>query len=73
MSPNASTHPAAPLAMTRCECVQLSFATLAARILTRGEDVDEALEATGCGSLCTACVPDLRKYLGALAPRERAA
>lgn len=73
MNAHACAHAAdAPRAMTRCECMELSFEALAARMLTRGESVAQALDATGCGSLCTACVPDLRVFLTRVV-REQAA
>jgi bacterioferritin-associated ferredoxin len=58
--------------MTRCECLELSFESLEKRILA-GETPEQAVEATGCGSLCTACIPDLREFLARNAPREAAA
>ncbi len=49
-------------AMTRCECADVSFAEMAARI-DEGEHLDAAARATGCGQTCTACWPDLERYL----------
>jgi len=69
----ASCKPAAPRAMTKCECLEVSFETLTARILRTGETVDQLMSATGCGSLCTACVPDLRAHLERVAGRDKAA
>lgn len=51
-----------PRAMTRCECADVSFAEMAARI-DEGEHLDEAARATGCGQTCTACWPDLERFL----------
>jgi bacterioferritin-associated ferredoxin len=61
-------------AMTKCECLEVSFDLLAARMERTGESVDEMMNATGCGSLCTACVPDLKAHLArAVASKDRAA
>jgi bacterioferritin-associated ferredoxin len=49
--------------MTKCECLDLSFEMLTARMLRTGESPDQVMDATGCGTLCTACVPDLRAHL----------
>ena len=51
-----------PSAMTRCECAELSFDEVARRLLD-GASLEEVLERTGCGRLCTACLPDLRAHL----------
>ena len=49
--------------MTRCECAEVSFASIARRMEEQGLTLDEACERTGCGSICTACLPDLRAQL----------
>jgi bacterioferritin-associated ferredoxin len=51
-------------AMTACECTGRSFAEVEARMRRDGLSAREAEGLTGCGSLCTACLPDLRSYLG---------
>lgn len=51
-----------PPAMTRCECAGLSFDEVRKR-LRKGQSFDEIAHRTGCGQTCTACVPDLEKYL----------
>jgi len=52
-----------PPAMTRCECAQVSFQEVARRMRDEGASADEACRRTGCGRLCTACVPDLERFL----------
>ena len=49
-------------AMTRCECAELSFDEVARRI-REGASFEEVQERTGCGRLCSACLPDLRDHL----------
>jgi bacterioferritin-associated ferredoxin len=64
-------------AMTACECTGRSFAEVAFRMGRDGLTMAEAESLTGCGSICTACIPDLRSFLGRLArpltivPKER--
>ena len=57
------TQEAAPRAMTRCECAEVSFAEIARRVQEEGRTVDEICHGTGCGRTCTACLPDLTRYL----------
>jgi len=52
--------------MNRCECTGFSFDDLARR-LREGATLDELQERTGCGRLCSACLPDLRDHLAARA------
>jgi bacterioferritin-associated ferredoxin len=49
--------------MTRCECVELSFDAIARRLQEEGLSLEELQDRTGCGLLCTACLPDLRADL----------
>ena len=49
-------------AMTRCECAELTFDEVARR-LRDGASLEELQERTGCGRLCSACLPDLRDHL----------
>ena len=49
-------------AMTRCECAGVSFQEVAARVRD-GAGAEEALRRTGCGQTCTACLPDLARFL----------
>ena len=50
-------------AMTRCECAGMSFAEMAQRLRAERLSLEEVTRRTGCGSICTACLPDLRDYL----------
>ncbi len=60
--PDAAPRPAIPRAMTRCECAGVGFEEIARR-LRDGAALDEACRRTGCGLTCTACLPDLTRYL----------
>jgi hypothetical protein len=50
--------------MTRCECAELSFDELARRA-RKGSPENVLATETGCGHLCTACLPDLCAHLDA--------
>jgi bacterioferritin-associated ferredoxin len=50
--------------MTRCECAEVSFDEVARRMRENGLSLDEVARHTGCGRLCTACLPDLRAHVG---------
>ena len=52
-----------PPRMTRCECAEVSFAEIRDRVRAEGCSLDEVLKLTGCGSTCTACLPDLQAYV----------
>jgi bacterioferritin-associated ferredoxin len=52
-----------PSAMMRCECAELPFDEVARRIREDGASLEEVQERTGCGRLCSACLPDLRAHL----------
>jgi bacterioferritin-associated ferredoxin len=52
-------------AMTRCECAELPFDEVARRVRDEGASLEEVQERTGCGRLCSACLPDLRAHLAA--------
>jgi bacterioferritin-associated ferredoxin len=52
-----------PPRMTRCECAELSFDEVARFVRQDGLTLEEVGERTGCGRLCTACLPDLRDHL----------
>lgn len=54
--------PCSGRAMTRCECAEISFAEVARRV-AQGIPLAKVLRSTGCGGMCTACVPDLERYL----------
>lgn len=55
---------AAPEPMTSCACAGRSFAEVEYRMLRDSLSAAEAEGLTGCGSICTACIPDLRTFLG---------
>jgi bacterioferritin-associated ferredoxin len=50
--------------MTRCECAELPFEEIARR-LRGGQALESLQRETGCGRLCTACLPDLHEHLAA--------
>jgi bacterioferritin-associated ferredoxin len=52
--------------MTRCECADVSFEEIAREMRAGEVSVDEARRRTGCGVTCTACLPDLRRFLSSL-------
>jgi bacterioferritin-associated ferredoxin len=56
-------------AMTRCECTGISFAEAARNLTAEGMGLDELPRRTGCGGNCSACLPDLLRYLASIAPR----
>ena len=53
--------------MTRCECAGIEFSEVARRMAREPLRVAELLEVTGCGRTCTACTPDLERFLVSLA------
>jgi bacterioferritin-associated ferredoxin len=50
-------------AMTRCECAEVSFEEIAQQIERERSTLEEQTRRTGCGGNCTACLPDLRRFL----------
>jgi bacterioferritin-associated ferredoxin len=52
-----------PPPMTRCECAGVSFEEMARQMASAGASFEEARRRTGCGQTCTACLPDLRRFL----------
>ena len=50
--------------MTRCECAEVSFAEAVRRVEADRLTLDEVARRTGCGTTCTACLPDLERFLG---------
>jgi bacterioferritin-associated ferredoxin len=50
--------------MTRCECLEIAFEAIAERVARECLSFDEIRQRTGCGSVCSACLPDLERYLG---------
>ena len=67
MEGSVSLGPARPwaVAMTACECAGLSFDEVARRVREEGQALEDVQERTGCGRLCSACLPDLRDHLAA--------
>jgi bacterioferritin-associated ferredoxin len=51
--------------MTRCECAELSFEEVVRQVREEGRSLEAIQDRTGCGRLCTACLPDLREHLAA--------
>jgi len=62
-APDAFGPPVIGPAMTRCECAEISFEEAARRMQAEKLTVEELTRRTGCGGNCTACVPDLRRFL----------
>jgi bacterioferritin-associated ferredoxin len=60
---DAEVRPRPGRVMTRCECAEMSFAEIERRLHEQRESLEQAARRTGCGSTCTACLPDLREYL----------
>ena len=52
-----------PPRMTRCECAELSFDEVARRMREEGLSLEVVQARTGCGRLCTACLPDLQAHV----------
>ena len=73
MSRSMSTHVASceayrtptPRAMTRCECAGVSFQEIATRMEADRTTLDEVCRRTQCGNTCTACLPDLARFIAA--------
>jgi bacterioferritin-associated ferredoxin len=49
--------------MERCECAEMSFAEVGRRMREEGLSLEEIAERTGCGRMCSACLPDLLTHL----------
>lgn len=58
-----SSEEPSPRPMTRCECSGVSFSQVAERVACEGVSVEDVMRRTGCGRTCTACVPDLQRFL----------
>ena len=65
-SPGRDDKARRPPAMTRCECMDLSFEEIARSVRPDGLSLEEVTRRTGCGGNCTACLPDLKRYLDSL-------
>ncbi len=50
--------------MKRCECIGIPFEEIERR-LRQGQSLDEVQQETGCGQLCSSCVPDLHRLAAA--------
>jgi bacterioferritin-associated ferredoxin len=48
--------------MSRCECAEVGFQEIA-RQMDAGASFEQVAARTGCGTTCTACLPDLRRFL----------
>jgi hypothetical protein len=55
-----------PPAMTRCECSGVAFSDVARVMVKHCCSHEQAMDLTGAGRTCTACVPDLELYLASL-------
>ena len=53
-----------PRAMTRCECTGVTFQEIARRMEDDGLALAEVCRRTDCGTTCTACLPDLIRFIG---------
>jgi bacterioferritin-associated ferredoxin len=51
--------------MTRCECAELPFEEVVRRLREERTSLEDLQERTGCGRMCSACLPDLRAHLAA--------
>jgi len=51
--------------MTRCECAGLPFEEVVRRVCQEGLSLEALQRDTGCGRLCSACLPDLHEHLAA--------
>jgi bacterioferritin-associated ferredoxin len=50
--------------MTRCECTGVTFEEIAS-CTDAGVELAEVCRRTDCGNTCTACLPDLVRFLAA--------
>jgi bacterioferritin-associated ferredoxin len=56
-----------PRAMTRCECTGITFEEIASRMDADRVGLAEICRRTQCGNTCTACLPDLVRFVAARA------
>ena len=54
-----------PRAMTRCECTDITFQDLATRMDADQVGLEEICRRTECATICTACLPDLLRFVAA--------
>ena len=52
-----------PRTMTRCECAGVSFEEIASQLERERTTLDEICRRTRCGNTCTACLPDLARFV----------
>ena len=63
-SPTTGQHPlAVPPPMTRCECTGVSFEEIARCMQEERVALEDLSRRTGCAGNCTACLPDLLRFL----------
>jgi bacterioferritin-associated ferredoxin len=62
-SPTSPSSTTKTRAMTRCECAGISFQEIARRMAAEQSTFEEVCRRTDCGQTCTACLPDLLRYL----------
>lgn len=63
-APSRESSELAGPAMSACACTGRTFEEVSHRMDRDGLTLSEAESLTGCGSICTACIPDLRSFLG---------
>jgi hypothetical protein len=44
----------------------MTFEEVARQVAVEGRPFEDVARGSGCGHTCTACLPDLRRYLAAL-------
>jgi NAD(P)H-nitrite reductase large subunit len=54
-----------PRAMTQCECTGIAFHDIASRMDAERVGLEEICRRTECATLCTACLPDLLRFIDA--------
>jgi NAD(P)H-nitrite reductase large subunit len=52
-----------PRPMTRCECTEITFQELANRMDADHVGMEEICRRTESGTICTACLPDLARFI----------
>jgi len=62
-APIAESAPQGGYRMTRCECAEVVFDEISRRMREEGLSFEQACERTGCGRVCSACIPDLRAHV----------
>ena len=62
-APIAESAPEGAYRMNRCECAEVVFDEIARRMREEDLSFEQACERTGCGRICSACIPDLRAHV----------